>query len=65
MKPGTAQLVPRRHVRHEAAGDFKRTVDFYLGGDAEEEELSDDSDESDESKEEAEEQDENSDSDEG
>ena len=49
MKPGTAQLVPRRHVRHEAAGDFKRTVDFYLGGDAEEEELSHDSDESEES----------------
>ena len=35
MKPGTAQLVSRRHVRYEAAGDFIRTVDFYLGGDEE------------------------------
>ena len=39
MRPGMAQLVPRRLVRYEAAGDFKRTIDFYIGGDAEEEEL--------------------------
>ena len=49
MKPGTAQLVSRRHVRYEAAGDFKRTIDFYLGGDEAEEELSGDSGDSDDS----------------
>ena len=52
MKPGMAQLVPRRHVRYEAAGDFKRTIDFFIGGDAEEEELPGDADESEESEEE-------------
>ena len=51
MLPGMVQLVPRRHVRYEAAGDFKRTIDFYIGGDAVEEELPGDADESEESEE--------------
>ena len=49
MKPGTAQVVPRRHVRYEAVGDFKRTIDFFIGSDAEEEELSGDEDDGEES----------------
>ena len=70
MQPGTAQLIARRHVRYEAAGDFMRTIDFFIGGDAQEEELPRDADESDESEadeeaEEAEEQAESGDSDDG